>query len=81
MARIALGKETWDNLTQEKQKEFTKVFENRLEKSYIEKLELYNDQKVKVIGLNEIPQRSSLCNSLISTSELMNGAPKTKNGS
>ncbi|RXJ83920.1 Tgt2/MlaC family protein [Arcobacter cloacae] len=51
MARIALGKETWDNLTQEKQKEFTKVFENRLKKSYIEKLELYNDQKVKVIGL------------------------------
>ena len=51
MARIALGKETWDSLTQEKQKDFTKVFENRLKKSYVEKLELYNDQKVKIIGL------------------------------
>jgi phospholipid transport system substrate-binding protein len=51
MARIALGKEMWDSLTPEKQKEFTKVFENRLKKSYIEKLELYNDQKVKIIGL------------------------------
>ena len=51
MARIALGKETWDKLSQEKQKEFTKIFENRLKKSYIEKLAFYNDQKVKVIVL------------------------------
>ena len=51
MARIALGKETWNTLTNEKQKEFVKVFENKLKKSYIEKLELYNDQKVKILGL------------------------------
>ncbi|MDY3200448.1 MAG: ABC transporter substrate-binding protein [Arcobacter sp.] len=51
MAKIALGKETWNTLTPEKQKEFTKIFENKLKKSYIEKLQLYNDQKVKVIGL------------------------------
>lgn len=51
MARISLGKETWNSLSSEKQKEFTKVFENKLKKSYIEKLELYNDQKVKVIDL------------------------------
>ena len=52
MAKIALGKETWDTLTEQKQKEFTKTFETKLKNSYIEKLELYNDQKVKVIGLN-----------------------------
>ena len=51
MARIALGKETWNSLSNEKQKEFVKVFENKLKKSYIEKLELYNDQKVKILGL------------------------------
>lgn len=51
MARIALGKETWNTLTNEKQKEFVKVFENKLKKSYVEKLELYNDQKVKILGL------------------------------
>ena len=51
MAKIALGKETWSSITTEKQKQFTKVFENKLKKSYIEKLELYNDQKVKIIGL------------------------------
>lgn len=51
MARIALGKETWNSISVEKQKEFTKVFENKLKKSYIEKLELYNNQKVKILGL------------------------------
>ena len=52
MARIALGKETWDSLNEAKQKEFTKIFETKLKNSYIEKLEFYNDQKVKIIGLN-----------------------------
>ena len=52
MARIALNKETWDTLSEQKQKEFTKIFENKLKNSYIEKLELYNDQKVKIVGLN-----------------------------
>jgi phospholipid transport system substrate-binding protein len=51
MARISLGKETWNSISIEKQKEFTKIFENKLKKSYIEKLEFYNDQKVKVLDL------------------------------
>ena len=51
MAKIALGKEIWDTLSEEKQKTFTKIFETRLKNSYIEKLELYNDQKVKILGL------------------------------
>ncbi len=51
MARIALGKETWDTLSEQKQKEFTKIFETKLKNSYIEKLELYNDQKVKILDL------------------------------
>jgi phospholipid transport system substrate-binding protein len=51
MARIALGK-TWNTLSQDKQKEFSKVFETKLKDSYIDKLKLYNDQKVKIVGLN-----------------------------
>ena len=50
MARISLGKETWNSISEQKQKEFTKIFENKLKKSYIEKLELYNDQKVQIIA-------------------------------
>ena len=30
MAKIALGKETWNNLSVEKQKEFVKIFETKL---------------------------------------------------
>ena len=51
MSRIALGKETWDTLSSQKQKEFTKIFETKLKNSYTEKLELYNDQKVKILDL------------------------------
>ena len=51
MAQIALGKETWNNLSVEKQKEFVKIFETKLKNSYVEKLELYNDQKVQIIAL------------------------------
>jgi phospholipid transport system substrate-binding protein len=56
MARIALGK-TWSTLSQDKQKEFSKIFETKLKNSYIDKLNLYNDQKVKIVGLN--PYRDS----------------------
>ncbi len=51
MAKIALGKETWNSISEDKQKKFAKVFENKLKQSYIEKLELYNNQKVKILGL------------------------------
>ncbi|QKF73099.1 lipid asymmetry ABC transporter MlaABCDEF, periplasmic component MlaC [Aliarcobacter faecis] len=51
MAKIALGKDIWASLNEEKQKEFIKTFEEKLKKSYSDKLELYNDQKVKIISL------------------------------
>jgi phospholipid transport system substrate-binding protein len=56
MAKIALGK-TWATLSQDKQKEFSKIFETKLKNSYIDKLNLYNDQKVKIVALN--PYRDS----------------------
>lgn len=51
MAKIALGKETWNSINEEKQKKFTKVFEEKLKKSYVDKLDLYNHQKIRVIDL------------------------------
>ena len=51
MAKIALGKHSWETLSEEKQKEFTATFEDKLKKSYSDKLELYNDQKVKILTL------------------------------
>ena len=52
MAEIALGKNTWASISEEKQKEFSITFEDKIKKSYSDKLELYNDQKVKILSLD-----------------------------
>jgi phospholipid transport system substrate-binding protein len=51
MAKIALGKNTWASISEKKQKEFSITFEDKIKKSYSDKLELYNDQKVKILSL------------------------------
>ena len=51
MAKIALGKETWNSISEDKQKKFAKIFEEKLKKSYIDKLDLYNNQKIKIVDL------------------------------
>ncbi len=48
MAKISLGKEVWNSISEKQKTDFTKAFENKLKKSYIEKLDLYSDQKVQV---------------------------------
>ena len=59
MARIALGKETWDTLSEQKQKEFTKIFETKLKNSYIEKLELYYSKEDILYHLQNTKERIS----------------------
>lgn len=51
MAKIALGKDAWNSINKDKQDDFIKVFEDKLKKSYSEKLELYNEQEVKIVSL------------------------------
>src|SRR5574344_1911720 len=51
MAKIALGKDAWNSINEAKHEEFSLVFEEKLKKSYTDKLELYNNQKVKILGL------------------------------
>ena len=51
MAKIAIGKDAWNSIDEAKQKEFSEVFEDKIKKSYSDKLELYNDQKVKILTL------------------------------
>ena len=50
MSKIALGKK-WKKISAEQRAEFTKIFENKLKNSYVGKLKLYTDQKIKVIDL------------------------------
>ncbi len=52
MGKISLGKETWLSINDTQRKEFIKAFELKLKNSYVDKLELYTDQKVKIIELS-----------------------------
>ena len=48
MAKLSLGKEGWLQLTPEQKKEFISLFVTRIKNSYLEKLYLYNGQKVRI---------------------------------
>ena len=53
MSRISLGKH-WKKLTQNEQYEFAKVFEKTLKKSYLSKLELYDNQNIEIKDARKI---------------------------
>lgn len=46
MARLSLGKKYWSKLSQEKRATFSDLFIERLQKSYLDKLDLFSDEKV-----------------------------------
>ncbi len=48
MARLSLGKRAWMNITDEQRKKYVDSFIKLLKESFIEKLKLYNDQKIKI---------------------------------
>lgn len=53
MAQISLGKK-WKTLTKNEKNEFTKAFEKKIKHSYIDKLRLYNNQKVNIKKLKKV---------------------------
>lgn len=46
MAKLSLGKKYWPTLNQEQQVNFSTLFSKRLQDSYLEKLDLYSDEKI-----------------------------------
>ena len=46
MAKLSLGKKHWPSLNTEQRDEFSKLFVERLQESYLEKLDIYTDEKV-----------------------------------
>jgi len=54
MARLAIGGKQWESLNHDKQVEFTKLFEMKLKNSYMEKLDLYTDEKIVIKNLEKI---------------------------
>lgn len=66
MSRLSLGKETWSKITPEEKKEFVEKFVKYLKNSYIDKLNLYTNEKLNIVGAKEInAQRIWLVTELI----------------
>ncbi|PHO13045.1 MlaC/ttg2D family ABC transporter substrate-binding protein [Malaciobacter marinus] len=68
MAMLSLGKQ-WRTISNEQRADFSKAFENRLKDSYIDKLDLYHDQEIKIDKLKEIKTRLVLKTLLIGEKE------------
>lgn len=54
MAKLALGGKQWESIGVEKQARFTKAFEAKLKTSYMEKLDLYTDEKIVIKNSEKI---------------------------
>lgn len=48
MARLSLGRRAWMNISDEQRKKYVENFIKLLKASFIEKLKLYNDQKIQI---------------------------------
>lgn len=46
MSKLSLGKKHWPGLSPEKQVEFSELFSERLQASYLDKLDIYTDEQV-----------------------------------
>jgi phospholipid transport system substrate-binding protein len=46
MAKLSLGKQGWKRATPEQRKEYVKLFERRIKDSYMNKIDLYKDEKI-----------------------------------
>lgn len=54
MSKLAIGGKQWESLNAEKQSEFSKIFEKKLKNSYMEKLDLYTDEKIVIKNSEKI---------------------------
>lgn len=53
MAQISLGRK-WKTLSRDEQRRFSKAFEKKIKHSYLDKLRLYNNEKVIIKDLEKI---------------------------
>ena len=58
MSRLSLGK-TWKTISKSQKNEFTNLFTQKLKDSYIEKLDLYTDELVEILG-TEKPKKTRI---------------------
>ena len=58
MAVVSLGRKYWRQMSKEQKKEFNDLFVKRLQESYLEKLDLYTDEKVTIDEASLIKTKS-----------------------
>lgn len=83
MASLSLGKKHWAKLSPAKRKEYTEVYIDRIHQSYLEKLDLYSDEKVVFKEAEQVKKRINVMTELISkgeTYEMLYKFYKTKQG-
>jgi len=57
MTKLSLGKSNWIKMNVQQRKEFTKQFIVHLKGSYIDKISLYTDEKLKILELKEVNKK------------------------
>lgn len=60
MTKLSLGKANWEKMSKEQREEFTTEFIKYLKNSYIDKISLYTDEKLHIIGLKEVNKKRIL---------------------
>ena len=68
MSRVALGKK-WKKLSPEQKEKFINIFETTLKNTYVSKLDLYTDQKIKIGDLVQDKKRLVLKTQLVGQKE------------
>ena len=72
MSRLTLGKKHWPSLTQDQQKKFITLFTKRLKDSYLDKMLLYSDEKIKYNAPVQIKKKVHIPTILISKDNKIN---------
>lgn len=60
MTKLSLGKSNWTKMTTSQREEFTNKFITHLKNSYVDKICLYTDEKLKIIKLEEVSKKRIL---------------------
>ncbi|PLX98631.1 MAG: hypothetical protein C0623_11510 [Desulfuromonas sp.] len=68
MAKLSMGKTNWLRMNKAQRAEFNDLFVKRLEESYLEKLDLYNDEEVIVEEAESVKTRIHVLTRLVSDS-------------
>lgn len=69
MSQISLGSQ-WKEISNEQKSEFVKAFETKLKNSYIDKLDLYTDEKIEFGSIEKLnPKRIKLLTYIIGKDE------------